>query len=127
MYPFCSPYTQVIGLAGTDEKCKWVESLGADLCLNYKAATFWDDLVQATPQFVDVFFGTFLLGILIFLADNPSRQCGRNDPGLDAEANGQIRPHRRLRYYLKLQPRCRRHRPKELLCERYHICDPEGN
>lgn len=25
---------KVIGMAGTDEKCKWVESLGADLCLN---------------------------------------------------------------------------------------------
>lgn len=25
---------KVVGLAGTDEKCKWVESLGADVCLN---------------------------------------------------------------------------------------------
>ena len=25
---------KVIGMAGTDEKCKWVESIGADLCLN---------------------------------------------------------------------------------------------
>ncbi len=25
---------KVIGIAGSDEKCKWVESLGADLCLN---------------------------------------------------------------------------------------------
>ena len=25
---------RVIGMAGTDDKCKWVESLGADLCLN---------------------------------------------------------------------------------------------
>lgn len=25
---------KVIGMAGSDEKCKWVESLGADLCLN---------------------------------------------------------------------------------------------
>lgn len=25
---------KVIGMAGTDEKCKWVENLGADLCLN---------------------------------------------------------------------------------------------
>ncbi|OAL31207.1 hypothetical protein AYO22_01240 [Fonsecaea multimorphosa] len=48
---------QVIGFAGTEAKCRWVESLGADLCLNYKAATFHDDLVQATRGFVDVFFG----------------------------------------------------------------------
>lgn len=25
---------KVIGIAGSDDKCKWVESLGADLCLN---------------------------------------------------------------------------------------------
>ncbi|EMG50751.1 hypothetical protein SBY92_001530 [Candida maltosa Xu316] len=28
--------SKVIGIAGSDEKCKWVESLGADLCVNYK-------------------------------------------------------------------------------------------
>lgn len=33
--------------------------MGADLCLNYKAPTFYDDLVRATPDFVDVFFGEF--------------------------------------------------------------------
>ena len=27
---------KVVGIAGTDEKCKWVESLGADQCLNCK-------------------------------------------------------------------------------------------
>ena len=25
---------KVVGIAGTDDKCKWVESIGADLCLN---------------------------------------------------------------------------------------------
>jgi len=25
---------KVVGMAGSDEKCKWVESLGADVCLN---------------------------------------------------------------------------------------------
>ena len=27
---------KVVGMAGSDEKCKWVESLGADVCLNCK-------------------------------------------------------------------------------------------
>ena len=27
---------KVIGISGSDEKCKWVEGLGADLCVNYK-------------------------------------------------------------------------------------------
>ncbi|KAK5709018.1 quinone oxidoreductase [Elasticomyces elasticus] len=26
-----------IGIAGTDDKCKWVEKLGADICLSYKS------------------------------------------------------------------------------------------
>lgn len=31
---------KVIGLAGTDEKCRWVEKLGADLCKS-SPATVW--------------------------------------------------------------------------------------
>lgn len=46
----------VIGIAGSDDKCKWVESLGADRCLNYKSSTFRDDLKAATPEFVNVYF-----------------------------------------------------------------------
>jgi len=29
---------KVIGMAGTNEKCKWVESLGADICLNCRCS-----------------------------------------------------------------------------------------
>jgi NADPH-dependent curcumin reductase CurA len=47
---------KVIGIAGTDAKCRWVESLGADVCLNYKSSSFKDDLVAATPDFADVYF-----------------------------------------------------------------------
>ncbi|CAG7925985.1 unnamed protein product [Penicillium olsonii] len=47
---------KVIGIAGSDLKCKWVESLGADICLNYKSSTFAEDLVQATPEFVNLYF-----------------------------------------------------------------------
>lgn len=47
---------KVIGIAGTDAKCRWVESLGADVCLNYKAETFPEDLSNATEPFVEVFF-----------------------------------------------------------------------
>jgi NADPH-dependent curcumin reductase CurA len=47
---------KVIGIAGTDAKCRWVESLGADVCLNYKAATFSDDLITATEGYAQVFF-----------------------------------------------------------------------
>lgn len=40
---------KVIGIAGSDQKCRFVESLGADICLNYKSKTFAEDLKNATP------------------------------------------------------------------------------
>lgn len=47
---------RVIGMAGTDEKCRWVEILGADVCLNYKNPDFKKELYKATEGFVDVYF-----------------------------------------------------------------------
>ena len=47
---------RVIGLAGSDEKCRWVESLGADVCLNYRNPDFKNHLVKATEGFVEVYF-----------------------------------------------------------------------
>lgn len=47
---------KVIGMAGTDEKCKWVESLGADICLNYKDPDFKKQLMAATEGYVEVYF-----------------------------------------------------------------------
>lgn len=47
---------KVIGIAGSDSKCRWVQSLGADACLNYKSDTFEAELNQATEGFVEVFF-----------------------------------------------------------------------
>ena len=47
---------RVVATAGTDEKCRWVESLGADVCLNYKAKNFRERLLKETEDFVDVFF-----------------------------------------------------------------------
>ncbi|KAK4560699.1 quinone oxidoreductase [Recurvomyces mirabilis] len=39
---------KVIGIAGSADKCRWVEGLGADLCLNYKSESFAEDLKKAT-------------------------------------------------------------------------------
>lgn len=47
---------RVVGLAGTDDKCKWVESLGADVCLNYKLPDFKQQLKEATDGYVEVYF-----------------------------------------------------------------------
>ena len=43
-------------MAGSDDKCKWVESLGADVCLNYKKSSFKEDLIKATDGYAEVYF-----------------------------------------------------------------------
>lgn len=48
---------KVIGISSSDEKCKWVESLGADKCLSYKSPSFQKDLAAAIgPDFADVYY-----------------------------------------------------------------------
>ncbi|EKD14672.1 uncharacterized protein L3040_000195 [Drepanopeziza brunnea f. sp. 'multigermtubi'] len=47
---------RVIGIAGSEAKCKWVQELGAHACVNYNSPTFEADLIAATPDEVDVYF-----------------------------------------------------------------------
>lgn len=73
----------MIGLAGTDAKCRWVENLGADVCLNYKSPSFKQDLTKETEGFVEIYFGgLFFTSIRIQVPGAnllPSRQrWGRN-------------------------------------------------
>ena len=47
---------KVIGIAGTDEKCRWLrEEIKIDEALNYKSPSFHDDFKNAVGYF-DVFF-----------------------------------------------------------------------
>jgi len=47
---------KVIGIAGTDEKCRWLrEEIKVDAALNYKSATFHDEFKDAVG-YLDVFF-----------------------------------------------------------------------
>ncbi|KAL2830513.1 hypothetical protein BDW59DRAFT_158428 [Aspergillus cavernicola] len=55
---------RVIGIAGNDEKCCWVERLGADVCINYKKDTFEQDLIRETEGFVEVYFDNVGGGML---------------------------------------------------------------
>lgn len=48
--------SKIIGLAGSDDKCRWVESLGADKCINYKDSNWKDQLKKETEGFVDMYF-----------------------------------------------------------------------
>lgn len=48
---------RVVGLAGSDEKCAWLEKeLGFDVCLNYKDPEFRRKFKEATPKYIDVYF-----------------------------------------------------------------------
>ncbi|KAL8752260.1 MAG: hypothetical protein Q9199_005864 [Rusavskia elegans] len=48
---------RVVGIAGGVEKCQWVkEHLGADACVDYKSASFVEELKRETEGFVEVYF-----------------------------------------------------------------------
>ncbi|WP_421855938.1 NADP-dependent oxidoreductase [Marinomonas sp.] len=47
----------VVGVAGSDEKCQWLtKELGFNHAVNYKDADFVEQLTQATPNGIDLFF-----------------------------------------------------------------------
>ncbi|KAI0250209.1 alcohol dehydrogenase [Lactifluus subvellereus] len=47
---------KVIGIAGTDEKCRWLkEELKIDAALNYKSPTFYDEFKDVV-EYLDVFY-----------------------------------------------------------------------
>lgn len=49
--------SKVIGIAGSDDKCRWVESLGADVCINYKSGNLKQELEKALGgEYVDVYY-----------------------------------------------------------------------
>jgi NADPH-dependent curcumin reductase CurA len=46
---------RVVGIAGTDEKCKWLmDELGFDAAINYKHPGWKEQLAAATPKGVDI-------------------------------------------------------------------------
>jgi len=48
---------RVVGIAGTDEKCKWIkDDLGFDAAINYKHPDWKEKLVAATPKGIDIDF-----------------------------------------------------------------------
>ncbi|MCM8556279.1 NADP-dependent oxidoreductase [Sphingomicrobium sediminis] len=84
----------VIGSAGGPEKCAWVESLGADKCIDYKAGPIIKGLYKALKEIgakgIDVYFdnvGRDHLDAAIAHANNNARvaMCGFID-GINGEA-----------------------------------------
>jgi len=46
----------VVGIAGSDEKCRWVESLGAEVCLNRRTDDLPARLKEIRPKGFDIYF-----------------------------------------------------------------------
>ena len=68
---------RVVGVCGSDEKCKKLtEDLGFDAAVNYKDANFRQNLKDATPDGVDVYFdntGGMILGSALFRLNSGGR------------------------------------------------------
>ncbi len=48
---------RVVGIAGSEEKCKWiVDELGFDEAINYKAESVADGLKRTCPKGIDIYF-----------------------------------------------------------------------
>ena len=46
----------VVGFAGSDEKCSWLKSIGFDHAFNYKKTDVTESLAKAAPKGVDCYF-----------------------------------------------------------------------
>ncbi len=67
----------VVGLAGTDEKCKWLESRGVDVAINYKTCGNMTKALQnAAPGGFDVYFEN-VGGEMLEAALNTMKMFGR--------------------------------------------------
>jgi len=67
----------VVGLAGSDSKCKWLESRGVDAAINYKTAgNLTKAIAKAAPQGIDVYFEN-VGGDMLEAALNTLNQWGR--------------------------------------------------
>lgn len=73
---------RVVGLAGTDDKCKWiVDELGFDAAINYKTEPILQSLKKHCPNGIDIYFenvGGEILDAVLALINNFARipLCG---------------------------------------------------
>lgn len=64
---------EVCGIAGSDDKCQYLKSLGVDYVINYKKESLKDRLKQCFPNGIDVYFdnvgGEMLDEVLMHIRD----------------------------------------------------------
>ena len=67
--------TKVIAIAGTEEKCKWLEQdLGVDLALNYKSKSFFQDFKKKVG-YLDCMFDNVGGDMLNFMLTRLNKDC----------------------------------------------------
>lgn len=60
--------SKVIGISGSNEKARWVEKLGADLCVNYKNSNYQDQIIKFLDgDYINVYFDNVGGDILSFV------------------------------------------------------------
>lgn len=47
---------RVVGLTGSDEKCRWIKELGYDAAVNYKTENVREALMRHCPEGIDIYF-----------------------------------------------------------------------
>jgi len=47
---------RVVGITGSDEKCRYLEEIGCDATVNYKSKNFNEELSKACPNGIDLYF-----------------------------------------------------------------------
>ncbi|SZF03625.1 unnamed protein product [Blumeria hordei] len=47
---------RVLGIAGSEEKVKWLKELGCDAALNYKAVDFQKSFMEETKDLIDIYY-----------------------------------------------------------------------
>ena len=72
---------RVIGSAGSDEKVRWLREIGFDAAFNYRAGSVLDQLREAAPDGIDVYFdnvGADHLDAALVMLNNHGRvaMCG---------------------------------------------------
>ncbi|KIJ49097.1 hypothetical protein M422DRAFT_161700 [Sphaerobolus stellatus SS14] len=67
---------KVIAIVGSDEKAKYIKSVGADIAVNYKNPNFKQELIEATKGSVDTFYDNVGGEILDFMLTR-MRRYGR--------------------------------------------------
>ena len=92
----------VVGLAGGEERCKWVvDTIGIDACIDYRATNLEERLRKAFPEGIDVFsdgIGGDLTALALKLMNRDGRMFAYGSSAMFYADRPEFGPMRGLRY-----------------------------